>query len=299
MNSDKNKKFYPGDLSISVVMISLNEAHHLEDVAKNLSGWAKEIFLIDSYSKDDTIDKALELGIHVVQRKFQGFGDQWNFAIENMPIKTDWVMKLDPDERMSDELKDSITQTITKNVDRVDGMVVRRKLWFLGKPIPITQDLLRVWRVGRGAFTDVSVNEHVFLKGTHKLISGELAHLDSANLEHWFDKQNNYSSSEAEIIYENKSLADKPLFFGTSFQRRMWIKKNFRFFPLRYFLFFLYHFIYLKAYRAGKVGFIWSWSRVLVMKLAHYKAYEMELFNRRYNQIHKGPGKPDLRVEQY
>ena len=106
MNSDKNKKFYPGDLSISVVMISLNEAHHLEDVAKNLSGWAKEIFLIDSYSKDDTIDKALELGIHVVQRKFQGFGDQWNFAIENMPIKTDWVMKLDPDERMSDELKD-------------------------------------------------------------------------------------------------------------------------------------------------------------------------------------------------
>ncbi len=299
MNSDNSKVFYPGDISISVVMISLNEAHHLEDVIKNLSGWAKDVYLVDSYSKDNTIDKALELGIKVVQRKFHGFGDQWNFAIENLPIQTDWIMKLDPDERISDELKTSITQNIIKNKDRVDGMIVRRKLWFLGKPIPITQDLLRVWRAGRGSFTDVSVNEHVVLKGTYKLVSGELAHLDSSNLEHWFDKQNNYSSSEAEIIYESKPLADKPIFFGTSFQRRMWIKKNFRYIPLKYFFFFLYHFFILKAYKAGKVGFIWSWSRVLVMKLAHYKAYEMELFDRKYNPIYKGSGKPDLRVKQY
>lgn len=299
MNSDNSKAFYPGDISISVVMISLNEAHHLEDVVKNLSGWAKDIYLVDSYSKDHTIDKALELGIKVVQRKFQGFGDQWNFAIENLPIQTDWVMKLDPDERISDELKNSITENIRKNKDRVDGMIVRRKLWFLGKPIPITQDLLRVWRAGRGSFTDVAVNEHVVLSGTYKLVSGELAHLDSSNLEHWFDKQNNYSSSEAEIIFESKPLADKPLFFGTRFQRRMWIKKHFRYFPLKYLLFFLYHFFILKAYKAGKVGFIWSWSRVLVMKLAHYKAYEMELFDRKYDPIYKGSGKPDHRVKQY
>jgi glycosyltransferase involved in cell wall biosynthesis len=299
MNSVKNNIFHPGDLSISVVMISLNEGHHLEEIVKNVSGWAKEIFLVDSYSKDDTIDKAIELGIKVVQRKFNGFGDQWNFAIENLPITTDWVMKLDPDERISDELKDSITKNIAKNIDRIDGMIVRRKLWFLGKPIPITQDLLRVWRAGRGSFTDVSVNEHVVLQGTCKLIKGELAHLDSSNLEHWFDKQNNYSTSEAEIIYEDKPLADKSLFFGTRFQRRMWLKKNFRYFPLKYLLFFLYHFFILKAFKAGKVGFIWSWSRVLVMKLAHYKSYEMELFDRKYHQMSKGPGKPDLRVKQY
>ena len=86
MNSDNSKVFFPGDISISIVMISLNEGHHLEDIVKNLSGWAKEIFLVDSYSKDNTIDKALELGIKVVQRKFQGFGDQWNFAIESLPL---------------------------------------------------------------------------------------------------------------------------------------------------------------------------------------------------------------------
>lgn len=299
MNSVKNKIFYPGDLSISVVMISLNEAHHLEDIVKNLSGWAKDIYLVDSYSKDNTIDKALELGINVIQRKFQGFGDQWNFAIENLPIKTDWIMKLDPDERISDELKESITKNIIQNKDRLDGMIVRRKLWFLGKPIPITQDLLRVWRTGRGSFTDVLVNEYVVLKGNCKLVPGELQHLDSPNLEHWLNKQNNYSSSEAEMMFSNQAMADTPLLFGTSFQRRMWLKKNFRHFPLRYFVFFLYHLFILGAIRAGKVGFIWSWSRVLVMKLVYYKAYEMELLNSEYTQFYQGSGKPDPRVKQY
>ena len=70
-------------------------------------------------------------------------------------------------------------------------------------------------------------------------------------------------------------------------------------FPLKNFIFFAYHFFILQAFKAGKVGFIWSWSRVLVMKLAHYKSYEMELFDRKYHPMSKGPGKPDLRVKQY
>lgn len=299
MNLMADTKFVPGDLPLSIVMISLNEAHHLEDVVKNVSNWARQLFLVDSYSNDETIDRALDLGITVVQRKFLGFGDQWNFAINNLPNNTDWIMKLDPDERISDDLKQSIALNILNNDNKLDGMIVKRKLWFMGKPIPVTQNLLRVWRSGQGSFTDVSVNEHVILKGTAKLISGELIHLDSPNIEHWLDKQNNYSSSEAEIIFKNMPLADKPLLFGTNFQRRMWLKKNFRYLPFKYFLFFLYHFFILKSFMAGKVGFIWSWSRVLVMKLVYYKAFEMELLDSKYPIAMKGTGQPDSRVKQY
>lgn len=299
MNSMTDTKFVPGDLPLSIVMISLNEAHHLEDVVRNVSNWARQIFLVDSYSNDETIDKALDLGITVVQRKFLGFGDQWNFAITNLPNNTDWIMKLDPDERISDDLKLSIAHNILNNDNKLDGMIVKRKLWFMGKPIPVTQNLLRVWRSGQGSFTDVSVNEHVILKGTAKLISGELIHLDSPNIEHWLDKQNNYSSSEAEIIFKNMPLGDKPLLFGTNFQRRMWLKKNFRYLPFKYFLFFLYHFFILKSFMAGKVGFVWSWSRVLVMKLVYYKALEMKLLDSKYPTAIKGTGQPDSRVKQY
>jgi glycosyltransferase involved in cell wall biosynthesis len=62
-------------------MISLNEGHNLDAVLRNLTGWARQVFLVDSYSQDDTVDIALRYGVHVVQRKFLGFGDQWNFAL--------------------------------------------------------------------------------------------------------------------------------------------------------------------------------------------------------------------------
>ena len=50
------------------------------------------------------MDIALRHGVYVVQRKFDGFGDQWNFALQ-LPIAAPWTMKLDPDERLTDELK--------------------------------------------------------------------------------------------------------------------------------------------------------------------------------------------------
>ena len=94
-----------GVAPVAVVMISLNEGHNLEAVLQNLAGWAQEVFLVDSYSQDDTVDIALRHGVQVVQRRFRGFGDQWNFALRELPITAPWTMKLDPDERLSDELK--------------------------------------------------------------------------------------------------------------------------------------------------------------------------------------------------
>ena len=71
---------------IAVVMITLNEAHNLEAVLDNLQNWAEQVFIVDSYSSDATIDIALRRGVHVVQHAFTGFGEQWNFALQNLPI---------------------------------------------------------------------------------------------------------------------------------------------------------------------------------------------------------------------
>lgn len=63
-----------GSAPVAVVMISLNEGHNMEAVCRNLAGWAQEVFLVDSYSQDDTVNIALRHGIHVVQRRFRGSG---------------------------------------------------------------------------------------------------------------------------------------------------------------------------------------------------------------------------------
>ena len=143
-------------LPIAVVMITLNEAHNLEALLDNIQGWAKEVFIVDSYSSDETVDIALRRGVNVVQRAFQGFGDQWNFALEHLPISSKWTMKLDPDERLSDELKTEVADAILQG--DCDGCSLIRRLWFMGKPLPIKQSLVRIWRTGQCRFTDVAVN---------------------------------------------------------------------------------------------------------------------------------------------
>ena len=293
----QNISWEKGSVPIAVVMISLNEGHNLKDVCENLNGWAQEVFLVDSYSKDDTIDIALNYGINTVQRRFRGFGDQWNFALNELPIQSPWVMKLDPDERLTEELKNNISQMINNN--QYDAFCIKRRLWFMGKQMPVYQKLIRVWRNGSCRFSNVLVNEHPIIEGIVKYIVGDLEHHDSPNLDHWLEKQNRYTTSEAISTYQKKPLSDKEILFGTSIQRRMWLKKNFYKFPFRYFLLFLYHFLYQGAYRAGRAGYIWSRLRTDVMRLVDYKYTEMKITNKIPTKYVYGSGEQDKRVINY
>ena len=176
-----------GRAPVAIVLISLNEAHNLRQVLQNISGWAQEVFLVDSCSQDLTVDIALEFGVHVVQRRFQGFGDQWNFALK-LPITAPWTMKLDPDERLTDELKASIDTIIA--ADCADGIILERRLWFMGCVLPVKQPILRLWKTGNCRFTDVAVNEHPLVDGTIVKAQGYMEHHDSPDLDHWLVKQN-------------------------------------------------------------------------------------------------------------
>lgn len=286
-----------GTAAIAVVMITLNEGHNMQAVLENLRGWAQEVFVVDSYSADDTVDIALRNGAHVVQRQFRGFGDQWNFAMSQLPITAPWTMKLDPDERLTDELKRAIEAAIA--ADDCTGYSMDRRLWFMGGPLPIRQELVRVWRTGSCRFTDVPVNEHPLVDGPIGKLGGDLEHYDSPDLDHWLDKQNRYTTAEAIMAAEGAPLADKPRLFGSSLQRRMWLKKYFFRVPFRYQALFLYHWLLQGAWRAGYAGYVWARLRADVMRLIEYKRREIELTGRLPVKRHYGAGAPDVRVRQY
>jgi glycosyltransferase involved in cell wall biosynthesis len=287
----------PGSVPVAVIMISLNEAHNMEAVLQNLRGWAQEIFLVDSYSSDGTVDIALRHGVNVVQRRFRGFGDQWNFAVRELPITAPWTMKLDPDERLPDTLKQEIASAII--ADDVDGLSFDRRLWFMNRSLPVKHHLVRLWRTGRCRFTDVQVNEYATVAGPIRRVSGELVHLDSPDLEHWLNKQNKYTTAEAIAAYNLDELADKPRLFGTALQRRMWLKKHFLRLPFRHIAVFLYHYLVLGAWHAGWVGYAWSRLRADVYRLSEYKLREMRLTGRPPLERPAGPGRSDPRVRQY
>lgn len=286
-----------GSVPVAVVMITLNEGHNMAAVLENLRGWAQEIFIVDSYSADNTVDIALQYGAQVVQRRFRGFGDQWNFAMSQLPIRAPWTMKLDPDERLTDRLKANLGVALAAG--GAESFCMDRRLWFMGRPLPVRHELVRVWKTGHCRFSNVLVNEHPLVDGKQIRIDGEIEHHDSPDLHHWLEKQNAYTTSEAIAAYERRALAAEPRLFGTELQRRMWIKKNYRRFPGRYLALFLHHYLVQGAWRAGWRGYAWSRLRSDVYRLWEYKLKEITLTGRIPGRRVSGPGHPDSRVEQY
>jgi glycosyltransferase involved in cell wall biosynthesis len=286
----------PGVAPVAVVMISLNEAHNMDAVLDNLKGWAQEVFLVDSYSQDETIDIALSYGVYVVQRRFRDFGDQWNFALRELPVTAPWTMKLDPDERLSEDLKVNLIRHMRS---QTSAAAFWRQWWLMGKSLEVGDEVLRVWPTGKCTFSNVSVNEHPIVDGPVQHVSGILEHHDSPDLHHWFEKQNRYSTAEAIIAHRKSGLAADAKFFGSPLERRMWIKRWFFSIPFRYQILFLHYWISKGLWRNGWVGYagarLWTDS----VRFREYKKREIELTGRLPVARTFGPGQPDHRVAQY
>lgn len=266
-------------IDISVIFLTLNEEFHLADAIDNVKGWAKKIFVLDSLSSDRTVDIALKKGATVIQRKFTNFGDQWNFAINNFPITTGWTLKLDPDERLTSELKQKIASIVSiKN--SCTGYEFPRRLWFMGKPLHVKANVLRLWRTGSCQFSDVIVNEHPIINGDLGFIPAILEHYDSKSLHDWVEKQNRYSTMEAITMYKGSKLAADPKLFGTKLERRMFFKKFFFKVPFRYALQFIYELFIKKAILSGGTGVKWARLRVELRRMRELKLAEMRLTGR-------------------
>lgn len=264
--------------SLTVIMLTLNEDYHLADAIENVEDIAEQIFIVDSLSSDTTVDIALEKGVHIVQRRFTNFGDQWNFALDNCPFQTEWTLKLDPDERLTEELKNDIRNVIDSK-SSLDAYEFKRRLWFMGKPLHVYSNVLRLWKTGTCRFSEVLVNEHPIIEGKLGFLKGKMEHLDSKNLHHWHEKQNKYTTMEAITLYENRSLAANPNLFGNPLERRMFFKKLFFKLPFKYTFFFIYHLFIDGAWKDGIIGWNWSLLRNHVHKMIELKYIEMKTNN--------------------
>ena len=86
-------------LDLSVIILTYNEELHIARCLENVSPIAKEIFIIDCYSTDNTLEIAAKYpNVTILQNKWVNYATQFNWALENAPVKTDWVLRLDADE---------------------------------------------------------------------------------------------------------------------------------------------------------------------------------------------------------
>ncbi len=282
-------------LPVTVIMLSLNEEYNLPDAIENVKDWAEEIFIFDSCSTDRTVDIALDLGVKIVQRPFTNFGDQWNVALEKLPVKTTWTFKLDPDERLTPELKEEI-RSLLQGETKHSGYSMDRRLWFMGKPLHVMSPVLRLWRTGKCRFSDVIVNEHPLIDGPIGKLRGVMEHHDSPDLHHWMDKQNRYTTMLAIQKARGGKLSAEPRLFGTSLERRMFFIRLFFRLPFRYQLQMIHELFGRGAWRDGRVGWDWARLRVESRRLRELKVKEIEMTGR-IPELPKAPhGNYDPRI---
>ena len=158
-------------LDLAVVILCHNEAIHIGRAIDSVSHIASEIFLIDSGSKDKTKEIALSKGgnVQILEHNFVNYAQQFQWALDNAPIKSTWIMRLDADEIVEASLSREIEEQLPHLPSDVAGINIDRKHIFMGRWVkhggryPLR--LLRIWRNGKGRIEDRWMDEHMVVWG--------------------------------------------------------------------------------------------------------------------------------------
>ena len=278
MGAGKNieeERWEAGESSVAVVMISLNEGHNIEAVCQKFKGWAHSVFLVDSYSKTKQLKYSFaQQGFMLCSGNLEILVTSGILLSVNYQSRMNWTMKLDRNERLSDELKANILSAI--QADSCIGIEFVRRWWFMGRSLSIYDKVTRVWKTGSCRFSEDSVNEHQIIDDMPLLVPGEMEHHDSPDLDHWLEKQNRYTTAEAIRKYRNEKLAVPPKLIGSVKQRRMWLRNissRSRFVTHYYF----YYWLWRGLWKSGRQGYIGARLWTDVMRLREYKWREMQI----------------------
>lgn len=274
---------------ISVIILTYNEEKHIERCIKSLIPVVKEVFIIDSFSTDKTVEIAKNLGAKIYQNPWTNYALQFQWGLDNCPITTQWVMRMDADEYILPELQSEISTKLPDVSNDTSGIYIKRRVHFKDKWIkhgsyyPIW--LLRIWKYEDGYIEQRWMDEHIKLtKGNTIQFEKDLVDDNLNDLTWWTTKHNNYATREAidilNIIHEFLKYDEVDSnFFGTQEERKRYLKKKYASLPLftRPFLYFHWRYFIKLGFLDGKQGLIWHflqgfWYRFLV----DAKIYEIQ-----------------------
>jgi len=175
-------------MKISATIITFNEQSNIKAACESVA-WADEVVVVDSNSTDQTRELAEACGARVITNAWPGFGAQKQFAVEQ--AKHDWIFSLDADERVSDELRNSIQSLRSANEsDLADGYEIARRTYYQQRWIrgggwyPDRQ--LRLFKKTKGRWKERHIHESVMMNPGARVgkLAGDLLHYTSQDAAH-------------------------------------------------------------------------------------------------------------------
>jgi glycosyltransferase involved in cell wall biosynthesis len=269
-------------LDLAVIILTKDEEIHIERCLRAIHGFAHEIFVVDSFSRDRTVELARALGALVIQHQFINYATQFQWALDNLPIQSQWIMRLDADEVIGRELGREIRDKIPMMPPHVTGVMLKRELRFMHKLIRFGGRRLRLLRIFRRGYARIEkrwMDEHMLLRcGEVVTFRESFCDYNLQPLPFFIDKHNHYATREAiDVILSEKVLPEDT---GESLRdlkdRRIIFKRKTKvriFYGLPLFsgpiIYFFYRYVVLLGLLDGSKGLIYHfmqgfWYRFLV-----------------------------------
>jgi len=254
-------------MALSVVIITRNEEANLGRTLESVA-WAEERIVLDSGSTDGTLNLARRHGAKVYQEAWQGYARQKNSAIAK--ASCEWVLSLDADEEVSPELASNIKGVINSPEPNVAGYAMARRNFFLGRWIRhggfYPDRKLRLFRRGKGDFTERAVHETLRVDGSTTILAGDLIHRAYPTLTAYIESMNGYSSLGAEVAVQEGRTSKSFLSFLTNVY-------------LRPVLNFSWNYVFRGGFLDGREGLLLHLYHNVYVSWKYAKAWESESGN--------------------
>jgi glycosyltransferase involved in cell wall biosynthesis len=259
---------------LSVFILTHDEEQNLPAAIASVHLLGAEVFVVDSGSTDRTVEIARAAGCHVVGHPFTTQAEQLNWALDHLPCTTDWILRLDADERLTPELVHELPIRLAEAPPEVGAFEVKRRVYFWGTWIKhggyYPTWLVRVWRRGRARSESRQMDEHMVVSnGIVLRLDHDIIDENRKGLGFWTDKHNRYADRE---VRDLRAIADDQSASGGQAGRRRWMKKNLyarspRF--VRAFAYWFLRYIVLLGFLDGEAGLVFHflqgfWYRFLV-----------------------------------
>ncbi len=190
-------------MELSVVIITKDEEVNIQTCLESVN-WASEIVIVDSGSKDRTLEICKRYTDRIFEIKWEGYGKNKNFGLEQ--AKSEWVFSIDADEQVSIELKEQILTVLSSEKIEFDGFYIPRRFYFLGRWLKFggcyPDYQLRLFRRGKGYFTSELLHESVKLDGCAGYLKFPIKHYSYSSIKEYFERFNLYTSLGAQRWYE-------------------------------------------------------------------------------------------------
>lgn len=282
--------------SVTAIVLTRNEEKNLGDCLKSIRGFAQRAVVVDCGSADRTVEIAREHGADVLVHEFTYYAAQFNWAIDNAGIDTDWILRLDADERLTPALiaeAESLLSSDEALHGDLNGVTMEAVFYFLGRPILHgirKKRKMMLFKRGIGRLEDRKRDPHsVLSSGRNVSLKERFLHYDFKDLDNYIRRYNWYATREMQDYIAFTRGASTDIQADPYIQSRR--KKKFGLYYrapkfLRAWLWFLYNYIFRLGFLDGREGFLFHYFECLWYRmLVDAKIYEYEKHGGEFEEL--------------